>query len=65
MQRRSNNCFINLVHNAVDASLENWRKRGDRFGGKASDCWKFLVRDGGRGFLNPTNIFVPFFTDKA
>jgi nitrogen fixation/metabolism regulation signal transduction histidine kinase len=55
--------LINLVHNAVDASLETggsavigWRK--------ASDCVEVFVRDEGPGILNPTNIFVPFFTTK-
>ncbi|HEV3148070.1 MAG TPA: ATP-binding protein [Chthoniobacterales bacterium] len=55
--------LINLVHNAVDASLETggsavigWRE--------ASDCVEVFVRDEGPGILNPTNIFVPFFTTK-
>ena len=55
--------LINLVHNAVDASLETggsavigWRN--------ASDCVEVFVRDEGPGILNPTNIFVPFFTTK-
>jgi two-component system nitrogen regulation sensor histidine kinase NtrY len=56
--------LINLVHNAVDASLENhgggvsigWRE--------ASDCIEVLVTDEGPGIMNPTNLFVPFFTTK-
>ena len=54
---------INLVHNAVDASLETggtvaigWRDAGD--------CVEVFVRDDGQGIMNPTNLFVPFFTTK-
>ena len=54
---------INLVHNAVDASLETggtvaigWRDAGD--------CVEVFVRDEGQGIMNPTNLFVPFFTTK-
>jgi signal transduction histidine kinase len=56
--------LINLVHNAVDASLEThggsvsigWRE--------ASDCIEVFVTDEGPGIMNPTNLFVPFFTTK-
>jgi two-component system, NtrC family, nitrogen regulation sensor histidine kinase NtrY len=55
--------LINLVHNAVDASLETgggvmmtWRE--------ASDCVEVIVEDEGPGIMNPTNLFVPFFTTK-
>lgn len=55
--------LINLVHNAVDASLEThggvaigWREAGD--------CVEILVEDEGPGIMNPTNLFVPFFTTK-
>ncbi len=55
--------LINLVHNAVDASLESgggvmmtWRE--------ASDCVEVIVEDEGPGIMNPTNLFVPFFTTK-
>jgi PAS domain S-box-containing protein len=55
--------LINLVHNAVDASLETggkvaigWRE--------AADCVEVFVRDEGPGIMNPTNLFVPFFTTK-
>jgi two-component system nitrogen regulation sensor histidine kinase NtrY len=55
--------LINLVHNAVDASLETrgaasigWREAGD--------CIEVLVTDEGPGIMNPTNLFVPFFTTK-
>jgi len=55
--------LINLVHNAVDASLESgggvmmtWRE--------ASECVEVIVEDEGPGIMNPTNLFVPFFTTK-
>jgi two-component system nitrogen regulation sensor histidine kinase NtrY len=55
--------LINLVHNAVDAALEthgtvaiSWRVSGD--------CLELIVRDEGPGIMNPTNLFVPFFTTK-
>ena len=55
--------LINLVHNAVDAALETngavtvrWRKAGD--------CVEVIITDEGPGIMNPTNLFVPFFTTK-
>ena len=55
--------LINLVHNAVDAALEThggvsigWRDAGD--------CIEVFVNDEGPGIMNPTNLFVPFFTTK-
>lgn len=55
--------LINILHNAVDASLET--------GGEVSigwrvvtDCVEVVVRDEGPGIMNPTNLFVPFFTTK-
>lgn len=55
--------LINLVHNAVDAALETgggasigWRLAGD--------CAEIFILDEGPGILNPTNLFVPFFTTK-
>jgi two-component system nitrogen regulation sensor histidine kinase NtrY len=55
--------LINLVHNAVDASLETggavtmtWRE--------ASEWVEVIVEDDGPGIMNPTNLFVPFFTTK-
>jgi two-component system, NtrC family, nitrogen regulation sensor histidine kinase NtrY len=55
--------LINLVHNAVDASLETngsvtirWRESGDYV--------EVLITDEGPGIMNPTNLFVPFFTTK-
>jgi nitrogen fixation/metabolism regulation signal transduction histidine kinase len=55
--------LINILHNAVDASLETggqvvagWRSVGD--------CAEVFVRDEGPGLMNPSNLFVPFFTTK-
>jgi C4-dicarboxylate-specific signal transduction histidine kinase len=55
--------LINLVHNAVDSALETkgavairWRESGD--------CVEVIVTDEGEGIMNPTNLFVPFFTTK-
>ena len=55
--------LINLVHNAVDASLETgggvsmgWRADGD--------CVEVFIQDDGHGIMNPGNLFVPFFTTK-
>jgi two-component system, NtrC family, nitrogen regulation sensor histidine kinase NtrY len=55
--------LINILHNAIDASLETnggvavgWRETGD--------CIEVFVQDEGPGVMNPTNLFVPFFTTK-
>jgi nitrogen fixation/metabolism regulation signal transduction histidine kinase len=55
--------LINLVHNAVDAALEThgavyigWRTPGE--------CVEIFIEDEGPGIMNPTNLFVPFFTTK-
>jgi two-component system, NtrC family, nitrogen regulation sensor histidine kinase NtrY len=55
--------LINLLHNAAEASLETggaveigWKEAGD--------CVEIFVRDEGEGIMNPTNLFVPFFTTK-
>jgi nitrogen fixation/metabolism regulation signal transduction histidine kinase len=55
--------LINLVHNAVDASLETGG--GVSMGWRANvDCLEVFVKDEGHGIMNPTNLFVPFFTTK-
>jgi PAS domain S-box-containing protein len=55
--------LINLVHNAVDASLET--QGGVAIGWRANgDCVEVFVEDEGHGIMNPTNLFVPFFTTK-
>jgi signal transduction histidine kinase len=55
--------LINLLRNAVDASLET---KGDVFVGwslKGSDL-EVRVEDRGPGLSNTGNLFVPFFTTK-
>lgn len=55
--------LINLVRNAVDASLETnggasvaWRQQGD---------WaEITIDDEGKGLPDSSNLFVPFFTTK-
>lgn len=55
--------LINLLHNAVDASLETGG--GVRLGWNHSDGFvEVWIRDEGPGIPNPTNLFVPFFTTK-
>jgi signal transduction histidine kinase len=56
--------LINLVNNAVDASLETgggveigWEKQAGRL-----ELW---VRDEGPGLADSGNLFVPFFTTKS
>ena len=55
--------MINLLRNAVDASLET--------GGSVAVSWKrrgaqlvVSVQDEGPGLSNTANLFVPFFTTK-
>ncbi len=55
--------LINLLRNAVDASLET--------GGGVSIAWsrmgtllEVLIEDEGHGLSNTSNLFVPFFTTK-
>src|ERR1051325_6170888 len=56
--------LINLVRNAVDASMET--KGGVRIGWKPNngqvEVW---ITDEGLGLANTANLFVPFFTTKA
>jgi nitrogen fixation/metabolism regulation signal transduction histidine kinase len=56
--------LINLVRNAVDASLEaggkvevGWGRNNGQL-----DLW---IKDEGPGLANTANLFVPFFTTKA
>ncbi|MEY2491450.1 MAG: two-component system, NtrC family, nitrogen regulation sensor histidine kinase NtrY [Verrucomicrobiota bacterium] len=55
--------LINLLLNAAEASLETggavtigWKE--------TAECVEIIVRDEGHGIMNPTNLFVPFFTTK-
>jgi nitrogen fixation/metabolism regulation signal transduction histidine kinase len=55
--------LINLLRNAVDASLETGG--GVRVGWEREDGYiDVWIRDDGPGIPNPTNLFVPFFTTK-
>ena len=67
--------LINLVKNAVDASLEtggdvvlSWFERGGNGGssenGEKVDTVELRVRDGEPGLGETANLFVPFFTTK-
>jgi two-component system nitrogen regulation sensor histidine kinase NtrY len=56
--------LINLVRNAVDASMEThggvevgWRQKNGQV-----EVW---IRDDGPGLASTANLFVPFFTTKA
>jgi signal transduction histidine kinase len=54
---------INLIRNAVDASLET--NGGVRLGWKKSGGYlEVSVQDDGAGLPNTANLFVPFFTTK-
>ena len=55
--------LINLVHNAVDASLETKGEVSIRWREEGEDV-EVIVRDEGEGIMNPANLFVPFFTTK-
>jgi signal transduction histidine kinase len=55
--------LINLLRNAVDASLQT--------GGGVRVCWvkntnhlSLFIEDEGPGLSNTSNLFVPFFTTK-
>jgi two-component system, NtrC family, nitrogen regulation sensor histidine kinase NtrY len=55
--------LINLIKNAVDASLET--NGGVRVGWERRDGFlSIFVEDDGPGLANPSNLFVPFFTTK-
>jgi len=55
--------LINLIRNAVDASLEVGGKV--KVGWSRNGSWLHLfVQDEGPGIANPSNLFVPFFTTK-
>jgi nitrogen fixation/metabolism regulation signal transduction histidine kinase len=55
--------LINLIRNAVDASIESRGKV--KVGWSRNGSWLHLfVQDEGPGIANPSNLFVPFFTTK-
>ena len=58
--------LINLVGNAVDASLETHKRGGEvaigwRAPNGALELW---IQDDGPGLSSTSNLFVPFFTTK-
>jgi two-component system, NtrC family, nitrogen regulation sensor histidine kinase NtrY len=56
--------LINVVRNAVDASLEKGRTVEIDWS-RSQNEWLIQVIDQGSGIANPTNLFVPFFTTKS
>lgn len=55
--------LINLIRNAVDASLDS--KGQVRVSWEKNGSWvNLIVQDEGSGIANPGNLFVPFFTTK-
>lgn len=55
--------LINIVRNAVDASLET--HGGVSVGWRADGDWaEIVVDDEGKGLPDSSNLFVPFFTTK-
>jgi two-component system nitrogen regulation sensor histidine kinase NtrY len=55
--------LINLLRNAVDASLETGG--GVELGwSRNNESLEVFVRDEGPGVSNPGNVFIPFFTTK-
>jgi len=55
--------LINLIRNAVDASLENGGGVRVHWG-RTAGYVHVVVQDDGPGLSNTTNLFVPFFTTK-
>lgn len=65
--------LINLVRNAVDAALEQAQspQTSEPGSAKVGVRWEqsdhhvtLMVEDNGIGLLNPSNVFVPFYTTK-
>jgi len=57
--------LINLLANAVDASLANG-SQPVRVGWAAADAGvQIVIEDRGLGIANPENLFVPFYTTKS
>jgi PAS domain S-box-containing protein len=55
--------LINLVRNAVDATIETRGAVRIRWT-RQHEMLSVIVEDEGPGLANPTNLFVPFFTTK-
>jgi nitrogen fixation/metabolism regulation signal transduction histidine kinase len=57
--------LINLLANAVDASLANGAKPARVTWREAGQDVEILIEDSGMGIANPDNLFVPFYTTKS
>ncbi len=56
--------FINLLANAVDASLANGSEPVSATWSLAGSNLQFMIEDRGLGIANAENLFVPFYTTK-
>jgi signal transduction histidine kinase len=56
--------FINLLANAVDASLSNGAQPVRASWSLAGDSAMVVIEDRGLGIANSENLFVPFYTTK-
>lgn len=56
--------FINLLTNAVDASVANGAKPVHIFWRLAESALVVTIEDSGMGIANTENLFVPFYTTK-
>ena len=57
--------LINLLANAVDASLTNGAKPVRVTWRSSDEDVEIVIDDSGMGVANPENLFVPFYTTKA
>jgi nitrogen fixation/metabolism regulation signal transduction histidine kinase len=56
--------FINLLANAVDASLANHSQTVNLGWQQQNSTAQIIIEDRGLGIANPDNLFVPFYTTK-
>ena len=57
--------FINLIANAVDATLANDGSQSVRVNWRVADSSAWVnIEDRGQGIANTENLFVPFYTTK-
>jgi two-component system, NtrC family, nitrogen regulation sensor histidine kinase NtrY len=56
--------FINLLTNAVDASLANGSEPVRATWGRTGSSLSVIIEDRGMGIANSDNLFVPFYTTK-
>jgi nitrogen fixation/metabolism regulation signal transduction histidine kinase len=56
--------FINLLANAVDASLSNGAHPVHAFWKLSGSNLEVMIEDRGKGIANSENLFVPFYTTK-